>query len=251
MVIPEHWLTADCLAAATGAPPRRRSIQVFRNPLIDRWLARAHPAFPAIFFGPAGVGALAASWWFLGLAGAGAAFLGGWMAFSLFEYALHRFVFHKVFPDTRAGQIAWFMAHGYHHTYPTDPDRLVMPPLGSVPLVAMFLAAYLLALGPGAGLGALAGTLAGYIVYDSMHYLMHHRPPRTAVGAWLRRYHNLHHHVDEPTRYGVSSPVWDLVFRTYSPVHRARRGTRRGDAGSLLAAARASAPSRSAGSGSP
>lgn len=224
-MIPTGWLTADCLAAASGSPPRARSIQLFRNGFVDRWLARAHPAFPALFFGPIAAAALAASWRLLGPAEALAAFLGGWLFFSLFEYALHRFVFHGDFPETLEGRVAWFLTHGYHHVYPNDADRLVLPPLGSLPLAVLFLAAYLLALGQGVGLGAFAGTVAGYVVYDSVHYVLHHRQPRTALGAWLRRYHMLHHHSREESRYGVSSPLWDLVFRTYAPVRRASRRT--------------------------
>ena len=98
MAISDYWLTPDCLAAAAGAPPRAQSIQVFRNRLIDRWLARAHPCFPAAFFGPAAAVALVASCQLAGPAAAAAAVLGGWLVFSLFEYALHRFVFHGPFP---------------------------------------------------------------------------------------------------------------------------------------------------------
>ena len=47
-------------------------------------------------------------------------------------------------------------------------------------------------------LTGFAGTVAGYIVYDSVHYVLHHRQPRTALGAWLRRYHMLHHHSRDP-----------------------------------------------------
>jgi sterol desaturase/sphingolipid hydroxylase (fatty acid hydroxylase superfamily) len=232
-MIPTSWLTADCLAAASGAPPRARSIQVFRNDLVDRWLARAHPAFPAVFFGPIAAVAFALSSRHIGTVEALAAFLGGWLFFSLFEYALHRFVFHGDFPETLEGRVAWFLTHGYHHVYPNDADRLVLPPIGSLPLAVLFLAAYVLILGTGIGLGAFAGTVAGYIVYDSVHYVLHHRQPRTALGAWLRRYHMLHHHSREPSRYGVSSPLWDLVFRTYTPVRRAARAT--GPAGRLSA----------------
>ena len=165
-MIPTSWLTAECLAAAAGSPPRARSIQLFRNGLVDRWLARAHPAFPALFFGPVAAAALATSWRLLGPAEALAAFLGGWLFFSLFEYALHRFVFHGNFPETTEGRVAWFLTHGYHHVYPNDADRLVLPPIGSLPLAALFVAAYLLALGPGLGLGAFAGTVVGYILYE-------------------------------------------------------------------------------------
>ena len=38
--------------------------------------------------------------------------------------------------------------------------------------------------------------------------------PRTAYGLWMRKHH-FHHHFRAPLRnHGVTSPVWDFVFRT-------------------------------------
>ncbi len=70
---------------------------------------------------------------------------------------------------------------------------------------------------------AFAGTALGYIAYDEIHYLLHNRNPRTAIGRYLRRYHLLHHHAPELARFGVSSPFWDLVFGTYGKVGRGAR----------------------------
>ena len=32
---------------------------------------------------------------------------------------------------------------------------------------------------------------------------------------FLKHYHMRHHFSDDAGRYGVSSPLWDLIFRTY------------------------------------
>lgn len=49
---------------------------------------------------------------------------------SIVEYVLHRYVFHM---DTRklgaTGKVFHFMLHGLHHKVPTDPYRLVFPPI--------------------------------------------------------------------------------------------------------------------------
>jgi len=221
MKIPEHWLTDDCIAAAEGRPPVARGIQVFRNARFDRWMARAHPAFPLVFFGPIAAISLIMAWRMASPGPVLWAFFGGGLGFSLFEYTLHRFVFHRRFEDTRAGHIEGFLTHGYHHAYPDDPSRLVMPPLGSLPLGVIFSSAYVAVFGWAIGLAGFAGTVVGYIFYDTMHFVLHHWRPRTKAGLWLKRYHLLHHHAEEPARFGVSSPLWDYVFGTFRPVGRA------------------------------
>lgn len=220
MLIPERWLTAELIDAAEGRPPRRRSIAMFSNRFFDRWLARAHPALPLVLFVPLAGFALARGIARVGVGRALVACALGWIAFSLLEYVLHRFVFHRTFPDTRQGRIEWILIHGYHHTYPQDPDRLVLPPVESVPLAVIIAGLYVAIFGQGLGLAAFAGTALGYVAYDEIHYLLHHYRPRTAVGMWLRRYHLLHHHAPELARFGVSTPLWDFVFGTYGRVGR-------------------------------
>lgn len=220
MQIPERWLTQECVSAALGEPMRGVGIPVFRNGLIDRLLARAHPLFPLAFFGPVVALAVLAAHTALGsgqLLREVAAFAAGWLLLSLIEYLLHRFFFHRRAPSSREGRIEAFLAHGYHHQYPLDVTRLVLPPMVTVPLAVPVFALAHLALGPLGDMG-FAGLVTGYIAYDTIHYLTHHTHAKRGPMAWLRRYHMLHHHDRVPGRYGVSSPLWDLVFGTYVPL---------------------------------
>ncbi len=41
-------------------------------------------------------------------------------------------------------------------------------------------------------------------------------------GRWSRRHHFAHHYSDARFNHGVTTPLWDLVFRTYRPVHTIR-----------------------------
>jgi dihydroceramide fatty acyl 2-hydroxylase len=220
----ERWLTAECIAAAEGRPPRARSIAMFSNRFFDRRLARAHPAFPLVFFGPIALAALVDALTIISSASVLIAAACGWLGLSLVEYTLHRFVFHRSFPDTRSGKIEAFLTHGYHHAYPDDPDRLVLPPIESIPLAVVIAAVEIAVLGRGLGLATFAGTVLGYIAYDEIHYVLHHHRPRTSIGRWMRRYHLLHHHAPELARFGVSSPLWDFVFGTYGRVGKGARG---------------------------
>jgi len=60
----------------------------------------------------------------------------------------------------------------------------------------------------------VAFFLIGYLCYDYIHYATHHFRMDSPVAAYLKRYHMLHHYTKEESRFGVSSPLWDFVFRT-------------------------------------
>ena len=139
--------------------------------------------------------------------------VGGFAFWTLFEYWMHRVVFHFE-PEKGLGARLHWIIHGVHHDHPNDPMRLVMPPSVSVPLSAALLGVYWLAFGtPGAYLFG-AGFLAGYLVYDMTHYHLHHRKPRTRVGRLFYELHMRHHFQDDTRGFGVSAPWWDYVFGT-------------------------------------
>jgi len=147
----------------------------------------------------------------------------GWLVFSLFEYFLHRTVFHGLMRIAHdpASRFRAFMAHGYHHEFPDDQWRLVMPPMISWPLAIGFAGFYYFAFGAANFFPVLTGTMAGYIAYDWIHYYTHHFRPRAGPGKWLRAYHMRHHYEDGNAYFGISSPLWDLVFGTFrSPLSR-------------------------------
>src|SRR5205823_5792760 len=98
---------------------------------------------------------------------------------------------------------------------PYDRDRLVMPPTVAVLLAVMVWFPVQAAFGPHLHRPLFAGLVAGYVIYDLTHYYLHHAAPRTAFGKWLRKYHLVHHFQTPDVRYGITSPLWDFVFRTY------------------------------------
>lgn len=138
-------------------------------------------------------------------------FLGGIFTWTLFEYLMHRWVFHIIAESPRAQRIVYTM-HGVHHEYPRDKDRLFMPPVPSVILASLIFYLQYLAMGWQA-LAFFPGFLFGYILYGSMHYAIHaYAPPRFMKALW--RNHHLHHYKYPDKGFGVSSVLWDVIFRT-------------------------------------
>ncbi len=199
----------------------RDSPPMFESRLLDA-CSRVHPMVPVIIFGP-GIAALTA--WSLSNVSLPATIglaIGGYALWTLFEYWLHRIVFHFE-PDHGIGARLHWIIHGIHHEHPNDPLRLVMPPAVSIPLGAAVFGVLYLVFGSDYAPGLGAGFFAGYLVYDMLHYYVHHFTPRGRLGRMLRERHMRHHFQDETRGFGISAPYWDEVFRTSS---RARRGER-------------------------
>jgi dihydroceramide fatty acyl 2-hydroxylase len=200
----------------------RASPPIFATPLLDRF-TRVHPSVPPLVFLPAIAGFAALALQRQGAGSVIAEIAGGYFAWTLVEYWLHRAVFHFE-PDHGIGAQLHWMVHGVHHDHPNDPRRLVMPPILSVPLASMFVGVFVLALGTDPAWGVCVGFFAGYLAYDMLHFALHHRQPKNRVWRWLRELHMRHHFEDDERGFGVSVPYWDVVFGTYSA--RARRSRR-------------------------
>ena len=154
------------------------------------------------------------------------ALLGGLVFWTLLEYVLHRWVFHYVpNPDSELSLDVHFLVHGVHHDWPHDPDRLVMPPVMSILLAVILGYPIYLLLGARYFNPFFAGLVVGYLWYDMTHYAVHHVKPRTEAGAKLRKHHYLHHFKTPEARYGVSTPLWDVVFGTLPRDERATPST--------------------------
>ncbi len=138
-------------------------------------------------------------------------FAGGVLFWSLFEYLMHRYLFHLVAESKRAQRFIYTL-HGVHHEYPRDKERLFMPPVPSLIIASLILLSMYSAIGWYA-LSFFSGFVFGYIMYGSMHYAIHaFAPPRYLKALW--RNHHLHHYKTENKGFGVSSVLWDVVFGT-------------------------------------
>ncbi len=146
------------------------------------------------------------------------AFLVGLFLWTFAEYTLHRFLFHHKPSGPRQERI-FFLFHGIHHAQPQVKTRLVMPLPVSVPMAAIFYVLFYYIVGrllnaPGWVAPLMSGFLIGYLVYDLTHYATHHLAMRSSYPKYVKRHHMAHHYKDPDSRYGVSSPLWDFVFRT-------------------------------------
>ncbi|KAI0037149.1 fatty acid-2 hydroxylase [Vararia minispora EC-137] len=142
-------------------------------------------------------------------------FVFGNFVWTLLEYIFHRFLFHLDYylPDNNVFLTLHFLMHGIHHYMPMDPLRLVMPPTLFVALsYPMTQLAHLLFPASMANC-TIAGSFTFYVLYDCMHYALHH----TRLPAYVRemkRYHLAHHYKNFELGFGVTSKIWDYVFNT-------------------------------------
>lgn len=212
-----------CLAAAEGEPApgdARARVPLFRRPLVDRLMTRTPPWLPALVYTPLVVALLFvhADADAISMVTAG---LSGVLLWSLIEYALHRFGLHLP-QHSRSWRVAYFLVHGHHHAQPRDAERLVATLPQSALLLALVyglasLASALVGLdrtyGSAPVAALIAGTTIGYLLYEAAHYAIHHARSRNGLLRVIARHH-LAHHADPTSRYGISTPLWDHVFRT-------------------------------------
>ncbi|SNX85357.1 probable SCS7 - required for hydroxylation of ceramide [Melanopsichium pennsylvanicum] len=139
----------------------------------------------------------------------------GVVIWTLLEYTIHRFLFHidDILPERPIFLTLHFLLHGVHHYLPMDRLRLVMPPL------LFFVLSYPFtqlahALFPNAvANGIISGSFSMYVVYDCMHYALHHTKLPQYMKT-MKQYHLEHHYKNFELGFGVTSKVWDYVFGT-------------------------------------
>jgi len=134
--------------------------------------------------------------------------LGSWTAI---EYAIHRFVLHGLPPFNH-----W---HAAHHQRPTALICSSTIFSASLIVILVFLPVWLFTDVWRAGALTL-GVTTGYLCYAITHHAIHHW--RSNHG-WLKRrkrWHALHHHVNTPGYYGVTSGFWDYVLASKHPAQK-------------------------------
>lgn len=148
------------------------------------------------------------------------AFVSGALSWSLCEYSLHRFLGHGPRAAKHAERRSLFdgdfgSEHQAHHTdtrYFSPTARKLQ--LGLVVLPVLGTACSLL-VGPVRGISFTLGFGAAYAGYEILHRRTHTHRPRGFYSRWARKNHLHHHFADPKQNHGVTSPLWDFVFRTH------------------------------------
>lgn len=133
-----------------------------------------------------------------------ATFLFGLLLFTLVEYSFHRWLFH-------GPEHAMERGHRRHHLAPTGIDSL---PFFLPPVCLLVIAGALAEVTPLGYALLLTGAIAcGYFAYGQCHESIHRSRYRSSLARrWAAHHHVHHHHPDR--NFGVTSPLWDIVFRT-------------------------------------
>lgn len=138
--------------------------------------------------------------------------IAGFVGWSLFEYAMHRYLFHWTVQWAPARWLV-YLAHGNHHDDPNDGMRNLMPPAVSLPIAGVIWLALVAAIGP-AGTWAFLGFMIGYVSYDVVHYGCHQWAMHSRIGQAFKRHHMRHHHISESGNYAITALFWDRAFGT-------------------------------------
>lgn len=149
--------------------------------------------------------------------------IAGVFSWTLIEYGLHRFIFHYT-ARSEVGKKLVYAAHLSHHENPRAINKLFSGLVISLPVATVYLLLAWLATGSlHATTYLFTGLTAGYFCYEWLHFQAHHRRPRLRLFRYLRKYHLLHHYQTPKQRYGVTSPLLDLIFGTFRPVRKRRK----------------------------
>jgi dihydroceramide fatty acyl 2-hydroxylase len=194
--------------------------RIFESDLMES-MTRTHPAGPAIFWIPAVVVfSVYAFWQGISVLAYVPLFLVGALAWTLFEYCLHRWVMHWV-PPIPAVRKYYYLVHQVHHDL-AEPDRLVAPVPMAIVISLPLLAGLYLALGPVWMWAFFAGFVVGYLAYDYLHFYSHFGKPTSRIMKTIRRRH-LQHHALHDRWFGVSVHLWDYAFGTHVKAGERRR----------------------------
>lgn len=204
-------LVLSSMAAMASRNQHDGQIRLFRNERLESLTRISLPGFLVVW----AIALPLIAWTAMGtadLAHAIALVALGIGVWSLFEYAMHRFLFHW---ESRNAFVRGcvFVMHGNHHDLPNDAMRNLMPPIASFPIAGVVWAVCHLVAGVGAN-WTFFGFMLGYFAYDLVHYACHQWPMRGRFARMMKRHHMRHHHVAVDGNYAITALFWDRVLGT-------------------------------------
>jgi len=125
----------------------------------------------------------------------------GLLTWTLLEYAIHGWMGHR---------FATFVTP-IHHVHHRDPRAVFALGAWLPALLPILVAA---ALGARRWTIFYGGILAGFAVYEVLHYRIHFHAPLCRAEARMRTRHLIHHYCAPALCFGVTTALWDRVFRT-------------------------------------
>ncbi|MBT6177603.1 MAG: sterol desaturase family protein [Deltaproteobacteria bacterium] len=141
-----------------------------------------------------------------------AAIVVGAVGWSFTEYCIHRWLGH----DRRFLRNPFGVEHQTHHSKGNYFAQWWKKAGAAIAAIALLWWPATVLLGAVYGSAFIFGFVAFYLYYEILHRVEHVFEASTAYGRWARAHHFFHHFHDPSRNHGVTSPVWDHVFGTYS-----------------------------------
>jgi sterol desaturase/sphingolipid hydroxylase (fatty acid hydroxylase superfamily) len=128
--------------------------------------------------------------------------MSGLFAWTFIEYLIHGWLSHT---------FCTFVTplHAVHHR---DPHAVFT--IGGWIPVAVAWAVFAILFGWCPGVIFFSGAVLGFAAYEVIHYRIHFCCPAGSIEHYLRSRHLAHHERYPKQCFGVTSPLWDYVFRT-------------------------------------
>jgi sterol desaturase/sphingolipid hydroxylase (fatty acid hydroxylase superfamily) len=135
----------------------------------------------------------------------------GAVTWTFLEYGIHRWFGH----DKRFRRTPFGIEHLRHHVEGDYFAPTWKKAATAAVVTALLVAPVIWIAGAAHGLAYLAGLMGFYGFYEALHRRLHTHAGVGPHGRWARKHHFRHHLVDGRTNFGVTTPLWDVVFRTY------------------------------------
>lgn len=129
----------------------------------------------------------------------------GFVAWTLVEYLMHRFVLHRVQPFK-----------GWHEEHHHRPVALMATPtwISAFLILVLVFAPLAVATNLWVACAFTFGFLSGYLVYTVTHHATHHWRATSYWAVSRKRVHARHHHNQALGVFGVTSQIWDRLLDT-------------------------------------
>ena len=137
----------------------------------------------------------------------------GLLSWTFIEYVIHRFAFHSASSHVLAKPFNSAL-HELHHNDPNNIEYVAAPLILAVPVYVLIALGLSLVTSLATVNSLMAGITIGFLMYEMLHYAAHHHSAKGPVLKFLKRQHMMHHFVDHTKSFGVTSPLWDKIFKT-------------------------------------
>jgi len=125
---------------------------------------------------------------------------------------MHRFAFHYKIKNEKLRKLHAIF-HLSHHQYMHDKRKYQTLMLLSLPSAVLYY--YLLKSLFGIYVEPIfTGMMIGYVIYEFTHYSTHSMKMDFILIRRLKQHHMHHHFLAPEKNFGVTSPFWDIVFKT-------------------------------------